>query len=433
MMQSADDHEDTSSLGAASSDVHSRSRITDSTELDLPAELNSVSTFSLSTQECSTVSQTDGEPPISCQEIDDRVEEILTNKTDDWKTANFHIIHSKVETADTRCDVVANDLTVQDAEVPVVFVNGDDFNTSWFKSKEQGRKSSHLKKEKIRKEKSNRSPVRGSQTHGIGFLREQFHKLTKWSKRGTDVDASKRNGSSARNQHKRSKEKKNLSSHDMGKNTTQSYNSKNMSLYDANRNIVISSELVKNTKGNRKVRRHEFDKEEGSSLNRIQSPKNDKQSVNMQGKEQLEKCKKHDKLRCNGNENHLLKPNDADEASLTTVSTLTGTFRQNNDSDSDSSVFSENDSVDDGDSSDSTLSGHMLHSSYSTSSDTINESVQETEMPDFKSPSRIQDDLAGEIFHLISNFIQKTLKMPLWYFFSLVVQERRGVLQYDLM
>ena len=350
----------------------------------------------ISTEDCSELSVHDhGDGLSACLEKDDRVEEIFTNKTDDWKAVNYHMINGRSGNCGTRCNGVVDDLTVQDKEVPVVFINGDDFCTSWFREEKKGKKLMHLKKHKEDTEGSlgDKSIALGhAQTHGIGFLREKFQKLTRWSKRGTEFESEKGRLKflSARKCNRKQKGKKNVINVD----TMTRNGAKNISFYDVNRNIVLSPEIIQAMRDNRKVRRQKFDKEEGCSLNKKQLSKNEKQ---LQGNGKLVSTKDSSQLRPNDDDEKPAQSaqNQPDEASLTTVSTLADNFNHCAYSDSGSSVFSARSNEDD-DSSDSTVNGPLLHSNCSTSSDTLNESIEESEMPNFRSPSRIQDHLAGQ-------------------------------------
>ena len=361
----------------------------------------SISKLSLSIESSSNFSQIDhGDSMSSCLDLTDRVEEILSNKTDDWKTANFHILSSTADNDSSLCSETSKEHTDKANEGPVVFINREDFSPVSFKEKGGEKKPLYGKKLKKNDKKGKRdrtssnSADRTVPNHSIQFLRETFHKLTNWSRKGEEIDSSKGRTSKKSLKERRDREVTKKRSKNRGfTNGSNPANggAKSASVYDANRNVVMTSGLVKATKAKRRDRCRKPDKDESCCVNKTQSSSNDwtvKHSTpKRRGSERScgESSSSERKLNANGD----------DEASLTTVSTLLGTVQANDDSDSDSSLISAGDSSDSSDSSDSTLSGHLWQSSYSTSSDTINESVEEKEMPDFRSPSRIQDDLAG--------------------------------------
>ena len=318
------------------------------------------------------------------------VEKIFTNKTDDWKTVNSYMLHERGKHDVTSQERAMDDSAIQDIDTPVVFVNGEDFCTPWFKEGKMGRKlvpAKHTKKDKRRSRCDEITQSKSSSNLGIGFIRQKFQKLARWSKKGTEISSENdgRKCSSAGKQLLKKRRTKSEACFEAMKNNCEI----NVSFYDVNKNINMPPELVRNMKEIRKVRRRKLDKEEGCSLNKQQLSKKEK---HLQSREELVDLERN--VRQNDDRNSFLKPNEAEEASLTTVSTLVDNSNQY--SDSDSSLVSENASNDDSDSSGSILSRHFLHSTYSSSSDTINESIDEGQMPDFRSPSRIQDDLAGQ-------------------------------------
>jgi len=68
----------------------------------------------------------------------------------------------------------------------VVFVNGEDFCTAWFKEGVMGRKlvsAKHTKKDKRRSRRDESTPSKSFSNHGIGYIREKFQKLARWSKK----------------------------------------------------------------------------------------------------------------------------------------------------------------------------------------------------------------------------------------------------------
>ena len=406
-VEQSNKHENSSVVGEHSGDINV-GYLDESIDPFVSEKLNplgepvAASTFSCGTEECSAQSENNLTTASESRlEVGGNVEEIFVNKTDDWKSVNMHMIQGKDNIDITRHNEIVDGLTVQDKEVPVVFVNGEDFCPSWHNDEKVKRKMMHQERNRGRKGRSrgdDNTSLRNSQTPGIGFLREKFQKLARWSKRGNEIESGKGRRKYAfgkKYQHKQ-KGKKNLTSHD----TIGSSGAKNISFYDVNRNVVMSSSVVRNMRESRKVRRRKLDKEEGCSLNRKQMPKAEKQ---FQDGEKLVRVMKRLRPTYNGDRKALLKSNQTDDISLTTVSTLADNFNHYNDSDS--SSFSAHDSGEEGDSSDSTLNHHLLHSNYSSSSsDTINESIEESEMPDFRTPSRIQEDLAGKklIFILIT-------------------------------
>lgn len=389
-----------SSLGDTSIDLNSRLSTHELngshnlTTAEVSAEsILSASKLSLGTEESSNVSQMQTEEEdlkSSCDALSDRVEEILSNKTDDWKTANFHILHCKAESVNDQCNESLEESIEQSNEVPIVFVNGEDFHAPSFKEEEQNKKLPNRRKTKERDKKCKSHENGGfSQNHGIGFIREKFQQFTKWSKRGaaTDQDKGKVKGGSQKKSEVGRAGQKAFVNEGFSDCSNISYRAKNTSQYDANRNVVMSSEFV------RELRRRKFQKHENASLKMTNDSRNEATVKNLRGNSrQCEPEKRHSRPTSDGKQ--LLASNKEDEASLTTVSTLMGA-KQYDDSDSDSSIASANNASEDSDSSDSTIGGQIWHSSYSTSSETINESIEEREMPDFRSSSRIQDNLTG--------------------------------------
>ena len=390
-------HESSSIVGEHSGNTNVR-YLDESIDLHSSEKLNPsdepviASTFSYGTEECPALSGNNlATGSESSLEVDDHVEEIFINKTDDWKSVNLPMIHGKDNIDITQHIKMLDNLTVQDREVPVVFINGDDFCPSWHNKEKTRRKvirqeSNRERKGRSRGDKS--TSLRHSQTPGIGFLREKFQKLARWSKKGneTESEKSRRKYAFTRRHKLKQNGKKNVTSLD----AIGSSGAKNISFYDVNRNIVMSSNVVRSMRESRKIRGRKLDLEEGCSLNKKQLPKKEKQ---FQDNERLFSVKKRWRPAYNEDKKALLKPNQTDDVSLTTVSTLVDNF--NHYSDTESSSFSAHGSDEEGDSSDSTLNHHLLHSNYSSSSDTINESIEESEMPDFRAPSRIQEDLAG--------------------------------------
>ena len=319
------------------------------------------------------------------------VEAILKNKTDDWKTANFDKIRGNVSGSESFRNGDGCIVNVKD-EGPVVFVNQDDFGTSWFKEKRKKRgtmevNSSDSKKVHLRSKLTGTTSPSQGETN-LGFFRGKLKKLTKWSRRHSEIDSSNLTSKDRISGNKKEKGilKKDKSSGDSTKKRSQ-----NVSLYDFNRNFVLSADFVQSSR--RRREQLKFDRNGVNStalpVKRVRSSNPVHMTSSIKPKVIPGNCL-HEKKSFAQGSSHL---NVDDQTSLTTVSALSTKLQDSNLSEHESTItLTGSDTSDD---SDSTVSGPLMFSS-SSSSDTINESVDKTEMPDFRSPSRIQEDLAGK-------------------------------------
>ena len=367
---------------------------------------------------------------------DATVEAIMINKTDDWKTENFHKIRNKTK-IEGNYDVengASKNTTKEDGSK----TNEGHFGSAWFKDKaEKGRRkmlkqrSEEGYKSRGNHEIAGKAPQRRV-SDGFGFIRNKFQKFAKWSKRGS-VDS---------NEISEPKIVESLSVHPQQQSAQESQMIKderdmNNDIKDkdvvcderkipiieepnadVNQNVVISTDLIKNFNANRGKRRLKFDdvakssKDKQHNMKEVSHGKTSKKHDASKIKEVIaDKNKREEKMKVR-TAKIIQALKGEDEMSLTTVSALSTTNQPGlpllKDLD-DSSSISSSDSGDASDfnhhSSDSSLSGHHLYSSgRSSSSDTINESVDESQMPDFRSPSRIQDDLAGKSSYFSNSF-----------------------------
>lgn len=362
--------------------------------------------------------------------MEDRsVEAIMINKTDDWKTENFHKIRSKTNTEGTYDveDGVSRNKTKEDSSKA-----NQGHGSAWFKDKAEKSKRKMLKQisEEGYKNRANHEVAgRAAQrrvSDGFGFIRNKFQKFAKWSKRGS-VDSSEisepkiaesllghsRQQSAQEIQMEENEGDLNndISHKEVVSNDRQILSSEEPNS-DVNQNVMASTDFTKNLKANRGKRRLKFDdvannaKDGQPKVKEVSYRKTLKKYDTSKVKEIIvDKNKREERMKARTAKIiHALKRED--EVSLTTVSALSTTNQPGlpllKDLD-DCSSISSSDSGDASDfnhhSSDSSLSGRHLYSSgRSSSSDTINESVDESQMPDFRSPSRIQDDLAGELY-----------------------------------
>eukprot|EP00795_Rhopilema_esculentum_P014861 gene14861-5985_t len=317
------------------------------------------------------------------------VEAILKNKTDDWKTANFDKIRGNVSGSESFRNGDGCKVNLKD-EGPVVFVNQDDFGTSWFKEKRKKRGTTEVNgsdsKKVHRRSKltGTTSPSQGETN--LGFFRGKLKKLTKWSRRHSDIDSSNQTTKEKISGNKKEKGKLKKDKHS-GDSTAK--RSQNVSLYDFNRNFVLSSDFVRSSR--RRREQLKFDRNGVSSTTLPVKRARSSNPVHMTGSIKpkiISGNSLHQKKLIAQGSSHL---NVDDQTSLTTVSALSTKLQDSNLSEHESTItLTGSDTSDD---SDSTISGPLMFSS-SSSSDAINESVDKTEMPDFRSPSRIQEDLA---------------------------------------
>ena len=363
---------------------------------------------------------------------DATVEAIMINKTDDWKTENFHKIRSKTK-IEGNYDVengASKNKTKEDGSK----ASEGHFGSAWFKDKaEKGRRkmlkqrSEEGYKSRGRYEVAGKAPQRRV-SDGLGFIRNKFQKFAKWSKRGS-VDSNEIS------------EPKSLLGHPQQQSAQESQMKKderdmNNDIKDkdvvcdereipiieepnadVNQNVVVSTDLITNFKANRGKRRLKFDdvgknsKDKQHNMTEVSHRKTSKKHDASKIKELIiDKNKREEKMKAR-TAKIIQALKGEDELSLTTVSALSTTNQTGLPllKDLNESYSSSSDSGDSSDfnhhSSDSSLNGHNLYSSgRSSSSDTINESVDESQMPDFRSPSRIQDDLASKSSYFLNFF-----------------------------